>query len=215
MLKAPPGLKMLHPRMVHFTCLAHGLHPVVENIRGNNSVVDSLIFNIKKVFLKAPLRVEKFKQEAPSLSLPPKAVLTRWRTWLDAAIYCCGNSSTLDKIVSELYSNKASSVKFLKKLYSSDLSGKLVYIKSKFLVVSKKNCLSGGSRSRDERCAGYRKGPERALQARGREAENVKTNSRKCWSEIMGFQKYVKLMVSLVRMVQHYVRKTQRCTARK
>jgi hypothetical protein len=129
---------MLYPRMIHFTCLAHGLHTVVEKIRGSYPDVDSLIFNIKKLFLKAPLRVEKFKQDAPSLSLPPKAVLTSWRTCLDAAIYCCENSSTLDKIVSELDSNKASSVKFLKKLYSSDLSGKLVYTKSKFLVVLKK-----------------------------------------------------------------------------
>ena len=28
MLKAAKGLKMLYPRMVHLTCLAHGLHRV-------------------------------------------------------------------------------------------------------------------------------------------------------------------------------------------
>ena len=72
MLKAAKGLKMLYPRMVHLTRLAHGLHRVEEDIRGNYSDVDSLISNIKKIFLKAPLRVKKFKQEAPSLSFPPK-----------------------------------------------------------------------------------------------------------------------------------------------
>jgi hypothetical protein len=66
---------------------------------------DSLISNVKKILLQAPLRVKKFKQEAPSLSLRPKPVLTRWRTWLDAAMYYCEHYSTIEKIVSELDSN--------------------------------------------------------------------------------------------------------------
>jgi hypothetical protein len=32
------------------------------------------------------------------------------------------------------------------------------------------------------------KSAQRSLQARGKVAENVKKKSRKCWSEIMGFQ---------------------------
>jgi hypothetical protein len=97
MLKAAKGLKMLYPRMIHLTCLAHGFHRVAEETRGNYPDVDSLIYNVKKIFLKAPLRVEKFKQEAPSLSLTPKPVLTRWETWLDAAMYYCENYSTIEK----------------------------------------------------------------------------------------------------------------------
>jgi hypothetical protein len=135
MLKAAKGLKMLYPRMVHLTCLAHGLHRVAEEIRGNYPNVDSLISNVKKIFLKAPLRVEKFKQEAPSLPLPPKPVLTRWGTWLDAAMHYCENYSTVEKIVSELDSNEESSIKSVTELFSSDLSGNLAYIKSTFLVV--------------------------------------------------------------------------------
>jgi hypothetical protein len=142
MLKAVKGLKMLYPRMIHLTCLAHGFHRVAEEIRVNYPDVDSLISNVKKIFLKAPLRVEKFKQEAPSLSVPPMPVLTCWGTWLDAAMYYCENYSTIEKIVSELDSNEASSIKFVKELFSSDLSGKLAYIKSNFLAVSKTNaCL--------------------------------------------------------------------------
>jgi hypothetical protein len=70
-LKAAKGLKVLYPRMVHLTCLAHGLHRVAEEIRGNYPDVDSLISNVKKIFLKAPLSVEKFKQAAPSLFFHP------------------------------------------------------------------------------------------------------------------------------------------------
>jgi hypothetical protein len=105
MLKAAKGLKMLYPRIIHLTCLVHGLHRVAEEIRGNYPEADSLISNVKKIFLKASLRVEKFKQEAPSLSLPPSPVLIRWGTWLDAAMYYCENYSTIEKIVDELDSN--------------------------------------------------------------------------------------------------------------
>jgi hypothetical protein len=58
MLKAAKGLNMLYPRMVHLTCLTH----VAEEIQGNYPDVDSVIFNVKEIFLKAPLRVKKFKQ---------------------------------------------------------------------------------------------------------------------------------------------------------
>jgi hypothetical protein len=71
--------------MVHWTCLVHGLHRVAEEIRGNCPEVDSLISNVKKIFLKAPLRVEKFEQEASSLPLPPQPVLTCCGMWLNAA----------------------------------------------------------------------------------------------------------------------------------
>jgi hypothetical protein len=53
MLKAGKGLKMLYPRMVHLTCPAHGLHREAEEIRGNYPDVDSLISNVKKIFLKS------------------------------------------------------------------------------------------------------------------------------------------------------------------
>jgi hypothetical protein len=147
---------------------------VAEEIRGNYPNVDSLISNVKKIFLKTSLRVEKFKLEAPSLSLPPKPVLTRWRTWLDAAIYYCENYCTIEKIVGELDSNEASSIKFVKELFSSDLSGKLAYMKSKFLVVSKTIASLEAVGVEMNDALDIAKSAEHALeQARGKIAENV------------------------------------------
>jgi hypothetical protein len=48
-LKAAKGLKILYPRMVHLTCLAHGFHRVAEEIRGSYPDVDILISNAKKI----------------------------------------------------------------------------------------------------------------------------------------------------------------------
>jgi hypothetical protein len=57
MVKAANGIKMLFPKMVHVTCLAHALHRVAEEIRESYPYVDKLILKVKKVFIKAPLRV--------------------------------------------------------------------------------------------------------------------------------------------------------------
>jgi hypothetical protein len=69
---------MLYLRMVCLKCLAHGLHVVAGDILGKYPEVDRLIFSIKKIFLKAPLRVEKCMQELTSLPLSAPPVLTRW-----------------------------------------------------------------------------------------------------------------------------------------
>lgn len=54
MVKSGKTLQILYSKMVHITCLAHGLHRVAEQIRINFPEINSFISNIKKVFLKAP-----------------------------------------------------------------------------------------------------------------------------------------------------------------
>jgi hypothetical protein len=66
------------------------------------------------MFVKSPLRVQKFKQDAPSMSLSPKPVLSRWGTWLDAMIYYCEKYSTTEDTVDGFDSNEASYIKIVK-----------------------------------------------------------------------------------------------------
>ncbi|KAL4084079.1 hypothetical protein QTP88_029395 [Uroleucon formosanum] len=87
MVKSGEALKVFYPKLIHVTCMAHGLHRVAEAIREKYQNVDRLISNSKKIFLKAPSRVNTFKDMYPNLSLPPQPILTRWGTWLEAAIY--------------------------------------------------------------------------------------------------------------------------------
>ena len=54
MVKSMSGLKSLYPKMIHVTCLAHGLHRVAEFIRSSNSEVNRLIATGKSMFVKAP-----------------------------------------------------------------------------------------------------------------------------------------------------------------
>lgn len=87
MIKAARGLKLFYPKLLHVTCIAHGMHRVAEEIRRHFRNVDGLISNGKKIFLKAPSRVELFKEKYPSAPLPPQPIVTRWGTWLKAVEY--------------------------------------------------------------------------------------------------------------------------------
>jgi hypothetical protein len=61
MVKAVKALQLLYPKMIHATCLVHALHRVAEEVRGSYPEVDQFIPNGKKIFIKSPLRVQKFK----------------------------------------------------------------------------------------------------------------------------------------------------------
>lgn len=87
MLKAGEALSTFYTNMVHLTCFAHALHRVAEEIRLQYPDVNSVISTVKKVFLKAPSRVLLFRDMLPNVPLPPQPVLTRWGTWIQAALY--------------------------------------------------------------------------------------------------------------------------------
>lgn len=52
-----------------------------------------------QLFLKAPARVRSFKRLAPGIPLPPEPIVTRWTTWLRAALYYAEH---LDMVVNVL-----------------------------------------------------------------------------------------------------------------
>ncbi|XP_050521506.1 uncharacterized protein LOC126894485 [Daktulosphaira vitifoliae] len=102
MVKAGTALNVFYPKLIHVTCLAHAFHRVAETIRSEFPEVDFLISTIKKLFLKAPSRVHIFKENYPQTPLPPKPVITRWGTWLQAAAYYCDNFSVIEDVISKL-----------------------------------------------------------------------------------------------------------------
>jgi hypothetical protein len=89
---------VFYPNLIHLTCLCHGLNRVCEKIRGLFQKVDDLIAATKKVFAKAPSRVARF-HELCDLPLPPRPIITRWGTWLNAAIYYCDNFDAVNAVI--------------------------------------------------------------------------------------------------------------------
>lgn len=137
MVKAGGGLKLLYNRMIHVTCLAHAVHRLSETVRLNLSTVNCLISSVKKVFLKSPSRINLFKQLAPEIPLPPEPIITRWGTWLEAAISYCNNFHIIENILKELNENEAESIVEAKgAIFRDGIKEELIYIKSHF------NCIS-------------------------------------------------------------------------
>lgn len=137
MIKAGRGLRILYAKMVHVTCLAHGVHRVAETVRSLFPEVNAIISNVKKVFTKAPNRIALFKQMAPELKLPPQPILTRWGTWLDAATYYADNFQQIFDILQQLNEEDAIAISQAKTAMSTrGVQENLVYIKSNFSRLS-------------------------------------------------------------------------------
>lgn len=116
MVKAADHLKVDFPRLIHITCLAHGIHRLCEEVRKHFKLVDHLISNIKKVFLKSPYRNYKLKEMFPNLSKPPEPIITRWGTWINAALYYAENFDKIKSVIDTLDESDATSISVAKSL---------------------------------------------------------------------------------------------------
>lgn len=133
MTKAARTLQSFYTKMIHLTCMAHGLHRVAEEIRSQFGNVDDLVANVKQVFRKCPYRIQFFRNEAPDLPVPPSPVITRWGTWLTAASYYCTHFETIKRIVESFDESDAVAIKKSKNVFKlQQLQANLIYIKSNF-----------------------------------------------------------------------------------
>ena len=117
MLKAGRNLKPFFPDLIHVTCVAHGFHLVAESIRQTFPLIDQLIANCKKVFLKAPYRVSAFKQQNPGMILPPEPIVTRWGTWIKAANYHAENYNAMRNFIETLDPADSQAIRKIQDLY--------------------------------------------------------------------------------------------------
>jgi len=133
MMKAAHAIQTFYPKITHLTCLVHGLHRVCEQIRGLHAEVDRLVANVKKVFLKAPSRVEIFKDLEPGLPLPPQPITTRWGTWLEAVNYYANYYERIVKVFDALDAEDAASIKISQDiLRDSTVKADLIFIASNY-----------------------------------------------------------------------------------
>lgn len=120
MLKAAKSLQVFYPNLIHVTCLAHGLHRIAEEIRTLFPTVNNLISSGKKLFLKAPCRVQFYKDCLPEVPLPPEPILTRWGTWLSAVSFYQENFNQVKEVVRNLEDNETACVRNAKLEFESD-----------------------------------------------------------------------------------------------
>ena len=133
MKKAGGALKVIFPKMLHITCAAHAIHRVAEDVRLMFPNVNKLVSNGKKIFLKAATRVSIFREIAPETPLPPQPFLTRWGTWVSAAVYYAEHYEVFLRVLSNLEPNDAASIHIVSELMKeSSVKNDLAYIAANF-----------------------------------------------------------------------------------
>jgi len=69
----------------------------------------------------------------PDLNLPPKPILTRWCTWLEAALYHCEHFEKIKNIISSLNTETATAIDKANNLMeNNNLKNNLIYISANF-----------------------------------------------------------------------------------
>ncbi|KAJ4442874.1 hypothetical protein ANN_04467, partial [Periplaneta americana] len=112
MVKAGQALSVVYPKLTHFTCVAHAFHP--------------------------PSRVNVLKEMYPEIPLPPKPILTRWGTWLEAVEYYAEHIDPINNVLLALDSEDAVSIDTAKTV-TCDISVKndLAHIQHTFSCIIK------------------------------------------------------------------------------
>lgn len=103
MLKAARDLQIFYPNIIHLTCLVHGFNRVAEEVRLHFPLVNTIISSVKKIFLKAPLRIEEYRAKLGNIPLPPEPILTRWGTWIEAALFYANNFTSIREVCIYLF----------------------------------------------------------------------------------------------------------------
>ena len=98
MTAAGGNLKLMYSNLFHVTCVSHLFHNCCMKIRSNCTEVDDLIASIKALVCKNKSRLSAFSE----IGFPPEPVITRWGTWLSAAMHYAQNLPTVKAIVENL-----------------------------------------------------------------------------------------------------------------
>ena len=191
MVKAIKGLQILFPKVIHLTCLAHGLHRVAETVRGNFPSVDKLVGVVKRIYKKSPRRIRAFKEKFPSTPLPPSPVQTRWGTWLTAVTYFANYFGEIKACISELPDDDSASIPTAKALLEEDsITAELAFISDNYAsLVSSIHKLEHSSLPLCESLSVVKEAVAKVTQVPGERGKALANKMNSVLSKNTGFQK--------------------------
>jgi len=83
------------------------------------------------------LRRKIFVEKCPGIPLPPKPIITRWGTWIDAAIYYANNFESVKTVINSFESEASQSIKAAQGVMGlPKLKRELALIKQKYECLS-------------------------------------------------------------------------------
>lgn len=98
MILAADHLKNIYPNMMSITCFAHLLHNSVFKIKNKYNHVDKLIATMKLLVHKNQTRKLQFKE----VGAIPEPIITRWGTWLSAAVFYAENFTFVQEKIKQM-----------------------------------------------------------------------------------------------------------------
>ena len=119
--------KSLYPKLFHVTCLAHLLHNCAMKIKSHFEDVDQLNAKTKAVTIKNKTRQAKFS----AIGYPPQPVVTRWESWLPAALNYAKNLPEVKAVVESFVGSWILVTQAKVSLQKSGLTGQLLKIKDR------------------------------------------------------------------------------------
>ncbi|KAF4531553.1 hypothetical protein B566_EDAN017698 [Ephemera danica] len=152
MLLAIRNIQVFFPKLLHVTCLVHLLHNVSQHVMDKYCLVNKWISLIKKVFVKAPRRIEKFREMCPDLALPPEPILIRFGTWLEAAVYHCNNFEKIKEVLYIFEDSDSVAIKQAKEVCEDpDLELQLISLTSNYSFIAPTiTCLESSQKTLNE-----------------------------------------------------------------
>ena len=128
MIAAGITLKSLYPKLFHVTCLAHLLHYCAMKIKSHFEEEDQLIAKVKAVTFKNKTRQTKFS----AIDYPHQPVLTKWKSWLNAALYYAKKLPEMKAIVESFVGSEILVTPAKVSLQKNGLAGQLLKIKNQY-----------------------------------------------------------------------------------
>lgn len=69
--------------------------------------------------MKAPLRIQKYREQLSTLPLPPKPVITRWGTWIKSASFYSEHFMGIKGIINQFNSSDTLSIRDAKEAFEN------------------------------------------------------------------------------------------------
>lgn len=128
MVAAGTILKSLYPKLFHVTCIAHLLHNCAMKVKSQFQDVDQVIAKVKAATVKNKTRQAKFT----AIGYPPQPVVTRWGSWLQAALYYAKHLPEVKTIVEHFEGSGILVTQAKVSLQTPDLAVQLLKIKQQY-----------------------------------------------------------------------------------
>ena len=124
----------LFTRAIHITCLAHAIHNLCDTIRLKYGLVNTFVSEVKNRISYS--KVDRIELVEKVGFLPPKSVITRWGTFLEAAEYHLNFIEQLKSWIMEMESASVSASVLKELIQNPEFDLQLIAIKKCFFLVT-------------------------------------------------------------------------------